>query len=260
VLDFPEFVNVLSRLICDSLDLAVHQHSSTHTHVHTHKILISSDFSPHFPFLCTQPDIDEEEIRRVYDSWDKDGDGTHALSVSVSLCLSASLCILMSIHTSGLISANDLREVVASFGEEWSDENVNDMIYYKKSNGTFAFQVWVRDRETERPISTPSTGAHALTYGCMRATKCTSARTKKMCKFVRRLVYTDNKMTSGFKRCFAGWEAACAACSAQTREPRLISRRWCAVELQLTLVVGAGEVTEGLSYAHQCLRVCKHHK
>ena len=56
----------------------------------------------------------------------------------------------MSIHTSGLISANDLREVVASFGEDWSDENVNDMIYYKKSNGTFAFQVWARARETGR--------------------------------------------------------------------------------------------------------------
>ena len=24
--------------------------------------------------------------------------------------------------------------------QEWSDENVNDMIYYKKSNGTFTFQ------------------------------------------------------------------------------------------------------------------------
>jgi len=42
----------------------------------------------------------------------------------------------MSCHA-GLISANDLRDVAASFGEEWSDENVNDMIYYRKSNGPF---------------------------------------------------------------------------------------------------------------------------
>ena len=65
--------------------------NSTHTHVHTYKILISSDFSPHFPFLCSQPDIDEEEIRRVYDSWDKDGDGTHTLCLC--LCLSLSFCL-----------------------------------------------------------------------------------------------------------------------------------------------------------------------
>jgi len=62
-----------------------------------------------------QPDLDEDEMKATFNSWDKDGDG--------------------------LISANDLREVVASFGEEWSDENVNDMIYYKKNNGVFSFEV-----------------------------------------------------------------------------------------------------------------------
>ena len=59
MLDFPEFLTMLSRLICDSLDVA--------------------------------PEIDEDEMKRVFDSWDKDGDG--------------------------LISANDLREVVTSAGE-----------------------------------------------------------------------------------------------------------------------------------------------
>lgn len=62
-----------------------------------------------------QPDLDEDAMKATFDSWDKDGDG--------------------------LISANDLREVVSSFGEEWSDENVNDMIYYKKNNGVFSFEV-----------------------------------------------------------------------------------------------------------------------
>ena len=54
------------------------------------------DRTPPSPLLArrarhSQPDIDEAEIKRVFDDWDKDGDG--------------------------MISANDLREVVLSLGQ-----------------------------------------------------------------------------------------------------------------------------------------------
>ena len=137
------------------------------------------------------------------------------------------------------------------------------MIYYKKSNGTFAFQVWVRERETEseweRETETETnkyslnrcTCTHIWVYACNQMYK----RTNKKCasSYAGLSTLTTRRLkNSGFKRCFAGWEAACAACSAQTREPRLISRRWCAVELQLRLNVYAGE----LRRVELCTSVC----
>ena len=129
VLDFPEFIAVLSRLICESLDVAVraarrlsrkhesdtHRASSSRTQFIALLLTILNSQLGKLTHLHAQPDIDEDAMKATFDSWDKDGDG--------------------------LISANDLREVVASYGEEWSDENVNDMIYYKKNNGVFSFQV-----------------------------------------------------------------------------------------------------------------------
>jgi len=40
----------------------------------------------------------------------------------------------------GYLSANDLRSAVKEVGEEWSDAQVNDMIYFKNTNGLFTFQ------------------------------------------------------------------------------------------------------------------------
>eukprot|EP00293_Proteomonas_sulcata_P011848 CAMPEP_0184310576 /NCGR_PEP_ID=MMETSP1049-20130417/31155_1 /TAXON_ID=77928 /ORGANISM="Proteomonas sulcata, Strain CCMP704" /LENGTH=187 /DNA_ID=CAMNT_0026624903 /DNA_START=168 /DNA_END=732 /DNA_ORIENTATION=- len=57
---------------------------------------------------------DEDTLRATFEAWDEDGDG--------------------------MISANDLRNVVEMCGEEWSDENVNDMIYHRKTNGLFSLE------------------------------------------------------------------------------------------------------------------------
>mmetsp|Transcript_36304 Transcript_36304/g.56723 ORF Transcript_36304/g.56723 Transcript_36304/m.56723 type:complete len:96 (+) Transcript_36304:439-726(+) len=59
-------------------------------------------------------EIDEDTLRATFEAWDEDGDG--------------------------MISANDLRNVVEMCGEEWSDENVNDMIYHRKTNGLFSLE------------------------------------------------------------------------------------------------------------------------
>mmetsp|Transcript_52004 Transcript_52004/g.105972 ORF Transcript_52004/g.105972 Transcript_52004/m.105972 type:complete len:164 (+) Transcript_52004:17-508(+) len=79
VIDFPEFVAMLSRLVSDAL---------------------------HMP-----AEVNEESLRIVMEAWDADEDG--------------------------LISANDLREVVMECGEQWNDEDINEMIYHRKDDGLF---------------------------------------------------------------------------------------------------------------------------
>mmetsp|Transcript_46732 Transcript_46732/g.146520 ORF Transcript_46732/g.146520 Transcript_46732/m.146520 type:complete len:159 (-) Transcript_46732:205-681(-) len=82
VLDFPEFVCMLSRLLGFALKKPV--------------------------------EVSRATLHRIFERWDQDGDG--------------------------YLSANDLRSAVKEVGEEWSDAQVNDMIYFKNTNGLFTFQ------------------------------------------------------------------------------------------------------------------------
>mmetsp|Transcript_25710 Transcript_25710/g.51514 ORF Transcript_25710/g.51514 Transcript_25710/m.51514 type:complete len:163 (+) Transcript_25710:3-491(+) len=79
VLDFPEFVTMLSRLVSSSL---------------------------HMP-----NEVDEASLAAALHRWDEDQDG--------------------------LLSANDLRTAVQECGEVWTDEAINEMIYFRKPDGLF---------------------------------------------------------------------------------------------------------------------------